>query len=145
MTGVGRMEPRRANLSQSAVSWLSGRCDEAGRPWIGRAERAAAERLALEAEIALAGPSLTMRWDALPRSRGGSAARAEPGDRAMGAARRVEAALSACGRARRMVEHICIHASSLQAAEQGLGLRRREGKALLKQGLQALAAHYRIG
>ena len=44
-----------------------------------------------------------------------------------------------------MVEHICIHASSLQAAEQGLGLRRREGKALLKQGLQALAAHYRIG
>ena len=63
----------------------------------------------------------------------------------MGAARRVEAALSACGRARCMVEHICIHASSLQAAEQGLGLRRREGKALLKQGLQALAAHYRIG
>ena len=145
MTGVGRMEPRRANLSQSAVSWLSGRCDGAGRPWIDRAERAAAERLALEAEIALAGPSLTMRWDALPRSRGGPAARAEPGDRAMGAARRVEAALSACGRARRMVEHICIHASSLQAAEQGLGLRRREGKALLKQGLQALAAHYRIG
>ncbi|MDI6625971.1 MAG: DUF6456 domain-containing protein, partial [Brevundimonas sp.] len=49
------------------------------------------------------------------------------------------------GPARGMVEQICIRASSLQAAEQALGLRRRAGKALLKQGLRALAAHYRIG
>lgn len=141
----GRMRSHAANLTGSAVAWLSARRNANGRPWIERAERAAAERLGADAEIALAGPSLTMRWDALPRSGGGSAARFEPGDRAMAAARRVETALSACGPARRMVEQICVHATSLQAAEQALGLKRRVGKLLLKQGLQALAAHYRIG
>jgi hypothetical protein len=141
----GRLRSHAANLTGSAIAWLSARRDAGGRPWIERAERAAADRLAAEAEIALAGPSLTLRWDALPRSGGGSAARFEPGDRAMAAARRVEAALAACGPARRMVEHVCVNASSLQAAEQALGLRRRDGKALLKQGLRALAAHYRIG
>jgi hypothetical protein len=63
----------------------------------------------------------------------------------MAAARRVEAALSACGAARAMVEAICIRASALQAAERDLGLRRREGKVLLLDGLTALADHYRIG
>ena len=141
----GRLHSHAANMTGSAIAWLAGRRDPTGAPWIGPAERAAAERLELEAEIALAGPSLTMRWDALPRSGGGSASRFEPGDRAMSADRRVEAALAACGSARAMVEHVCIRSSSLQAAEQTLGLRRRAGKALLKQGLQALAAHYRIG
>lgn len=145
MDRSGRMQSHRANLAPSPIAWLSGRRDAAGRPWIERAERAAAERLAADAEIALAGPSLTMRWDALPRAGGGSAVRAEPGDQALAAARRVEAALAACGGARRMVEAVCIQASALQAAEQGLGLRRRAGKAVLKAGLRALAAHYRIG
>jgi hypothetical protein len=145
MESDGRMRTHRANLAPSPIAWLAGRRDAAGRPWIECAERAAAERLAADAEIALAGPSLTMRWDALPRSGGGSAARVEPGDRAMTAARRVEAALAACGPARRLVEQVCIHASALQAAEQGLGLRRRQGKRVLKAGLKALAAHYRIG
>jgi len=145
MDSEGRMRAHRANLAPSPIAWLSGRRDAAGRPWIERAERAAAERLSADAEIALSGPSLTMRWDALPRSGGGSAARVEPGDRALAAARRVEAALAACGPARRMVEAVCIQASALQAAEQGLGLRRRQGKAVLKAGLRALAAHYRIG
>ena len=145
MDGDGRMRSHRANLTVSPIAWLSGRRDADGRPWIERAERAAAERLAADAEIALAGPSLTLRWDALPRAGGGSAARVEPGDRAMAAARRVEAALAACGPGRRMVEAVCLRASALQAAEQDLGLRRRSGKAVLKAGLRALAAHYRIG
>ena len=145
MEADGVIRPHRANVTGSAIAWLSGRRDADGRPWIERAERAAAERLGAEAEIALAGPSLTMRWDALPRCGGGSAARVEPGDRAMAAGRRVEAALAACGPARPMIEQVCIRASSLQAAEQTLGLRRRAGKTLLKQGLRALADHYRIG
>ena len=105
---------------------------------------AAGERLRAEAEIAAAGPSLTMRWDALPRSgSGGGAGRIEPGDRALSASARVQAALDACGpRLRAMVEQVCIHGTSLQLAEQALSLRRRQGKTLLKQGLQALADHY---
>jgi hypothetical protein len=145
MLGDGRAVQRRANLGQSAVAWLAQRRTADGHAWLGVAQVAAAARLGLDAEMAARGPSLTLRWDALPRAGGGSAVRAEPGDPAMAAARRVEAALSACGVARPMVEAICIRASALQAAERDLGLRRREGKLRLLEGLTALAAHYRIG
>lgn len=141
----GRPVRRRANLGQSAVAWLAQRKTALGQPWLAAAQVAAAARLGLDAEMAARGPSLTLRWDALPRAGGGSAIRAEPGDPAMAAARRVEAALAACGTARPMVEAICIRASALQAAERDLGLRRREGKDLLQRGLAALAVHYRIG
>lgn len=142
----GRTLMRRANLGESPLAWLARRRDAEGQPWISAAEAAAGERLRAEAEIALAGPSLTMRWDALPRSGGGSAARVEPGDRALAASRRVAAALEACPpAARAFVEHICIRGVGLQDAEADFGLRRREGKRRLRQGLAALAAHYRIG
>lgn len=140
----GSLHTRRANLGHSPVAWLARQLDADGRPWLSSAEVAAAERLGQEAEAALSGPSLTMRWDALPRSGGGSATRAEPGASALSAGRRVEAALAACGPARAMVEAVCIRASALQAAETGLGLRRREGKHLLKQGLTALAKYYHL-
>jgi len=145
MTGDGRPVPRRANLGQSAVAWLARRKDADGRAWLDAAQVAAAARLGLDAERAGRGPSLTLRWDALPRAGGGSAIRAEPGDSAMAAGRRVESALSACGPARPMVEAICLRATALQAAERDLGLRRREGKRMLQAGLAALARHYRIG
>lgn len=145
MLDDGRPAQRRANLGQSAVAWLAQRKTADGQPWLDAAHVAAAARLGLDAEVAARGPSLTLRWDALPRTGGGSAVRSEPGDPAMAAARRVEAALFACGPARPMVEAICIRASALQAAERDLGLRRREGKLLLLQGLSALAAHYRLG
>lgn len=141
----GRAEARRANLASSPIAWLAGRRDPTGARWLTPAEVAAAERLGLDAETALRGPSTTMRWDALPRS---GAARgpgpAGPDDKALAAGGRVRAALAACGPARAMVEQICIRATALQAAEQALGLRRRTGKLLLKQGLQALARHYQI-
>ena len=134
---IPRAAPQAAN---AASTWRP--ADIARSPGSVRA----ADRLSLEAEIALAGPSLTMRWDALPRAGGGSAARVEPGDRALSASGRVEAALCACGpRLRALVEQVCIHGTSLQLAEQSLFLRRRQGKTVLKQGLQALAEHYGIG
>lgn len=147
MEADGRLTPRRANLGESPILWLARRKDQSGRPWLTPAEVAAGERLRAEAEIALSGPSLTMRWDALPRSgSGGGATRMEPTDRALSASARVQAALDACGpRLRAMVERVCIHGTSLQLAEQALSLRRRQGKTLLKQGLQALAEHYGVG
>lgn len=146
MEADGRTVERQANLTTSALAWLAGRVDSDGTPWLTRAEAAAGELLALEAERAQRGPGLTMQWDALPGPRSGRGSRrAEPGDPALAAARRVAKALAACGVARTMVEHICIRATPLQAAEQSLGLRRRTGKAVLKQGLAALARHYRLG
>ncbi|WP_348684251.1 DUF6456 domain-containing protein, partial [uncultured Brevundimonas sp.] len=117
-----------------------------GRPWLSPAEVAAGERLRREVEQAGAGPALTMGWDALPRAGSGGTMRVEPGDRALSAGRRVEAALSAVGpRLRPMLTRICIHGDSLKLAETGLGLRRRQGKTVLKQALAALADHYGIG
>ncbi len=145
MQADGEPVVRRANLGQSAVAWLAQRRDATGKPWLEAAQVAAAARLGLDAEMAARGPSLTMRWDALPRAGGGSAVRAEPGDPAMAAAHRVEAALAACGHARPMVEAICIRTTALQAAERDLGLRRRAGKRVLQAGLAALAIHYGYG
>lgn len=143
----GRAVACRANVTQTAVDWLARRPGPDGRPWLEPVETAAAGRLAFDAEAALSGASLTMRWDALPRGgAGGGPGRgvATPTARAMAAAERVEAALAACGPARGLVEHVCIRSTALQAAEQALGLRRRSGKTLLRQGLQALARHYRL-
>ncbi len=143
----GRLISRRANRGESPLAWLARRKDPAGRPWLSPAEVAAGERLRLDAEAARSGPSMTMRWDALPRSaKSGSAARSEPGDRALAAGRRAAEALAVCDPASRaFVEHICVRAQSLGLAEQLCGLRRREGKAILKRGLATLARHYGIG
>ena len=146
MAGDGTMVCHAANLGESPVAWLARRRDAEGRPYLSPAEAAAGERLRIEAETALKGPSVTMRWDALPRSGGGSSARVEPSDRALSAAARVEAALTACGpRHRPIVQAVCIDGASLTLAERGLGLQRRAGKLWLKTGLQRLARHYRIG
>lgn len=142
----GKVIMRRANLGESPIAWLARRRDASGRPWLTPAEVAAGERLRLDAERAASGPSVTMRWDALPRAGGGSSARVEPGDRAISASARVDAALNAVSpRVRPLVVRICLNSSSLQLAEQELGLQKRQGKVLLKQGLQALAEFYGIG
>ena len=141
----GRLTRHRANLGESALAWLARRKDASGEPFLTAVELAAGERLRAEAEHAMHGPSLTMRWDALPRSGGGSAARFEPSDRALAAGRRVAAALQACDPGSRpVVDRICVRELGLQCAEAELGLRRRQGRVLLKQGLQALAVHYRL-
>ena len=146
MEADGRLTTRRANLGESPVAWLARRKDASGRPWLSPAEIAAGERLRLDGQIALSGPSVTMRWDALPRAGSGGGCSMDPAEHALSAAARVEAALTACGpRLRSLVERVCIHGTSLQMAEQDLSLRRRQGKTVLKQGLQALAAHYGIG
>jgi hypothetical protein len=142
----GSLAPVRVNLGESAIAWLARRKDTAGRPWLTPAEVAAGLRLTRDAELALKGPSLTQRWDALPRSGAGTSARVEPGEAALAAGRRVARALEAAGpRLAPMLEAVCIRSSALQAAEGQLGLRRRQGKTVLKHALQALAEHYGRG
>ena len=142
----GLVTLRRANLGESPLVWLARRKDADGRPFLSPAELAAGERLRSDAEIARAGPSLTMRWDALPRAGGRSSARMEPGDRTLAAGRRVARALAAVDpRHRPLLEQVCLRETSLQLAERHTGAARREGKTVLKAGLQMLAAHYGIG
>ena len=146
MAPDGTVTSRAANLGESPILWLARRKDPSGRPWLGAAQVAAGEKLRADAELASLGPSLTMRWDALPRGGAGQGAPSGPTNRALAARRRVHEALSSMMPERRaMLERICIHGSSLRLAEQGLGLRRRQGKTLLKQALADLARHYRVG
>ncbi|MDQ1155370.1 DUF6456 domain-containing protein [Brevundimonas sp. SORGH_AS_0993] len=146
MDEAGRLVLKAANLGESPIAWLARRKDVSGRPWLTPADVAAGERLRSDVEAARRGPSLTMRWDALPHAGSGGSVRVEPGDQALAAARRIEEALSAVGpRLRPILSRICIHGDSLKLAETGLGLRRRQGKTLLRQALQALAEHYGIG
>lgn len=142
----GRLIPLKANLGESPILWLARRKDASGRPWLTPAEVAAGERLRSDAEQAIGGTALTMRWDSLAQGRGGSPRAMEPNERRLNAAQRVRQALNACSpRLRPMLEQVCIHGSSLQLAEQALSLRRRQGKTLLRQGLQDLATHYGYG
>lgn len=144
--GEGRTVERRANLGQCPLDRLFHRRDRTGRGLISPAQYAAGQRLRAEAEQAMRGPSLTMRWDALPRASAGSAARVEPAPSALAAARRVARALDAINvRARPLVERVCLAWTGLQTAEVDLGLRRRQGRDLLIQGLDDLARHYGLG
>ncbi|WP_029416829.1 DUF6456 domain-containing protein [Brevundimonas bacteroides] len=145
MEADGRPRRVRANLGQSPIQRLALRRDADGRPFLTPTEVAAALRLGCDAEAALSGPSLTMRWDALPRSGGGSAARAEPGDRALNAADRIRRALAACPPdTRGVLDYICIREATLGLTEEALCLRRSEGRAMLKRGLAALARYYGV-
>ena len=146
MAPDGTVTSRAANLGESPILWLARRKDPSGRPWLAAAQVAAGEMLRADAELASLGPSVTMRWDALPRGGAGQGAPSGPTNRALAARRRVHEALSSMMPERRaMLERICIHGSSLRLAEQGLGLRRRQGKTLLKQALADLARHYGVG
>ena len=141
--GDGRVVSHVANLGQCPLDRLFHRRDTQGRPLISPAQYAAGQRLRAEAEQAMRGPSLTMRWDALPRASAGSAARAEPAPSSLAASRRVAQALAVVTpRARHLIERVCLGWTGLQAAEIELGLRRRQGRHLLVKGLDDLAHHY---
>lgn len=142
----GRPVVRAANLGESPLAWLARRRDADGRPWLDRAELAAAERLREDVERAGLIGQLTMSWDAGPRAGGALGLGLDPAERAIAAKARVRAALGAVGPGLDAVlERICLTGSSLDAAERALHLPRRTGKTMLKLALQRLAAHYRIG
>lgn len=142
----GRLARRRANLGESPLAWLARRKNADGQAWLTPAEVAAGERLRHDAETAGRGAGVTMRWDGLPRHGSGTGVDLGPGDRAVTAARRVQRALDSAGPVYRpILRTICIEGSALQMAERELGLRRRRGKLVLKEGLARLAVHYRIG
>ncbi len=137
----GRPRLVQVNLGQNPLLWLMTRRDTEGQPWINRRQAAAGERLLIDAEKALRGSSVTMRWDALPRTpRSGSASRPEPSDNALSASERVRRALAACGPERWLVEQVCILGSS-QDLEEGRGVSVKAVQSL-RAGLDALADHF---
>jgi len=144
--GDGRFAARPANLGESPLAWLVRRKDANGRPWLSAAQIAAAERLREDFHLAGQLGRLTMSWEAAPRARGGRGPGLEPAERTRAATDRLAAALDAMGPGlKEVVERVCLHQTSIEAAERGLDLPRRAGKAVLRLALDRLAAHYRIG
>ncbi|WP_122464745.1 DUF6456 domain-containing protein [Brevundimonas lutea] len=143
MTPDGRWLPLGANLTQSPIAWLARRRDLDGQPWLNPLQAAAGERLRADAELASLGQRLTANHDALPRTGSGGGRGYARHPTHIAAARRVARALAAVDPLfRPMVEAVCVNGSSLQLAENDLGVRRREGKLVLREGLAQLARHY---
>ena len=141
----GRLRTRRTNLGESPLAWLARRKDANGRPWLSPGEAAAGEKLREDFHLAGTVGRLTMAWDAAPRGKTARSAGLDPMERGVAARARVAAALEAAGPGlREILEHVCLRGSAMEAAERGLGLPPRSGKAVLKLALQRLAAHYRI-
>jgi hypothetical protein len=139
----GGRATRAANLGESPIAWLARRRGPDGRPWLTLQEAAAGERLREDFYRAGTVGRLTMDWSGAPRSGSGRGARLDPAERATAAKARVAAALAAVGPGlREILERVCLAGSALDAAERGLGLPRRSGKAVLKLALGRLATHY---
>jgi hypothetical protein len=142
----GAVRRRAANLGESPIAWLARRKDADGRPFLSAAEAAAGERLRDDFQRAGTIGRLTMNWGASPRDRHAGGERVDPLERGRLARARLRAALGCVDpNARDMLIRVCLTGSALEAAERALGLKRREGKRVLKAALARLAEHYRIG
>lgn len=142
----GGVRTRRANLGESPIAWLARRKDADGKPFLSAAEAAAGERLRDDFQRAGTVGRLTMAWGAAPRDRHAGGERTDPLERGRLARARLRSALACVEpNARDMLVRVCLTGSALEAAERALGLRRRDGKRVLKAALARLAEHYRIG
>lgn len=142
----GTVRPRRANLGESPIAWLARRKDPDGVPYLSAAEAAAGERLREDFHRAGSIGRLTMNWAAAPKDRHAGGERLDPLERGRLARARLRSALASVDpEARDMLVRVCLTGGALEAAERALGLRRRDGKRVLKTALAKLAEHYRIG
>lgn len=132
------------DFAASALDALTHLTDARGRPYLGAAEREAAARLEADFEAAHLRPRLTADPATPPR---GTPQDADLTGRLSGSAldarRRVMAALDAAGPGIKdmLFETVCL-SHGLTVTERRLGWPPRSGKALLRLGLQSLAAHY---
>ena len=133
------------NHDESPLSWLRRRKDANGRPLIDANEFAAGERLRADYERAQLMPRVTANWMAAVagKRRSGENGTAELTESALGARRRVEAALASLEpeMADLAVDFSCF----LKGLEQIENERRwpaRSAKVVLRLTLAALARHY---
>lgn len=131
----------RATTPLDALKRLAG---PDGRPYLSPEHGAAADRLAADFERAHLRPRLTRDPDALPGGGGRSLDADERlGIGALDARRRCLAALDAAGPGLGdlLFDVVCL-ARGLNEAERGFGWPQRSAKAILRLGLDRLAAHY---
>ena len=132
------------DCTASALDALGRLTDAQGRPYLGAAAREAAARLEADFERAHFRQRVTLDLTAPPRGTPPDAGLPQRlSDSALDARRRVMAALDAAGPeiGDMLFETVCL-SHGLNVTEQMLGWPPRSGKALLRIGLERLAAHY---
>lgn len=129
------------NAAESPLGWLR------ARGHISERQFSAGEQLRLDWERAQLSPSVTMRWDAAPlsRGRGGSRLGAHPAETQIKARERFEAAVAAAGPGLSdILWRVVCAGEGMRDAESALGWPARAGKLVLTIALDRVADHYRL-
>lgn len=129
------------NLAESPLGWLL------ARGMIDERQFDAGEKLRADWERANLAPSITMRWDAAPKSGGyrGGPDHLEPNERQAAARQRFDAALTALGRDLNDIAwRVICSGEAMPMAEKALGWPVRSGRLVLRLALDRLADFYRL-
>lgn len=129
------------NLAESPLGWLL------ARAMIDQRQFDAGEKLRGDWERANLSPSITMGWDAAPRSgnRRGGSDHLEPSERQAAARQRFDAAMVALGRDLNDIAwRVICSGDSMPVAEKALGWPVRSGRLVLRMALDRLANFYRL-
>ncbi|NDW04394.1 DUF6456 domain-containing protein [Jiella pacifica] len=130
------------NEEETPLTRLATRRGRDGEPFLTATEAMAGERIRADFTRGQMTPSLTQRWDAMPRAprRGGGA---ELGDTAIDARKRVSTACEAVGpELSGLVLDVCCFLKGLETVERERQWPARSAKLLLKTALAMLARHY---
>ena len=134
------------NHDESPLAWLRRRKDRSGRPMIEASEFAAGERLRADYDRAHLMPRVTANWAAAvagKRRASGSNGVADLTESALGARRRVEAALGALEpELAGLAVDFCCFLKGLEQIEHERQWPARSAKVVLRLALAALARHY---
>lgn len=144
-TGTGR-EAVTVNHAESPLALLHRRRGKDGRPFLDAREFRAGERLRADYARGRIAPRLGVNWGAVGsagRGRGDAGGIAELTDAALGARRRVEAAIEAVGpELSGVLIDVCCFLKGLEQVEMERRWPARSAKVVLKTALGALARHY---
>lgn len=132
------------NEDETPLTRLATRRTRSGAPFLTEEEARAGERLRSDFTRAGLMASITQRWDAQPRQKGGAGAGARDiSDFAIDARGRVNAAVEAVGpELAGVLLDICCFLKGLELVERERQWPARSAKLLLKAGLGVLARHY---
>ena len=143
---TGKPEPRKINLGESPIGWLTRRKGTDGKPFLKHEEVEAAERLRRDFELAQMGPAVAQNWQKFltPGDKySGTPVPGNPGDGALMARDRFMKGLSEIGPGLADIAmRTCCFLEGLEACERRMGWSARSGKVVLKLALQRLASHY---
>lgn len=129
------------NAAESPLGWLR------ARGHISERQFSAGEQLRLDWERAQLSPSVTMRWDPAPvsRGRGGPKSGLQPAETQIKARERFEAAVAAAGPGLSdILWRVVCAGEGMRDAESALGWPARAGKLVLTIALDRVADHYRL-